>query len=93
MGPSRPDQRKERIHEEIAVSVDALYHHIQGRDGRRTDARGVHQGALSRFTKLVSDWFLFSVWYNPRCSLALEANQTHQNGLFHAIHVSNRVFC
>jgi len=44
---------KERIHEEIAVSVDALYHYLQGRDGRRTDARDVQQGALSRFTKFV----------------------------------------
>jgi len=44
---------KKWIHDEgIAVSVDGLCDYLQGRDGRRTDARDVQQGALSRFTKL-----------------------------------------
>jgi hypothetical protein len=90
---------KKRIHDgqEIAVSAawrSTLYvtNFREGMDDvqiRELFSKVRQVASQSSF----SDRFLFSVWYNPRCSLALKANQIHQKVLLHSIHVTSWYSC
>ena len=83
---------KKRIHDEEPVASVAWRPALYVTNFREEMDDAQIRGVLSRFTKSVSGWFRFSVWYKPRCSLALKANRIHQKVLPHSIHVSGWFF-